>query len=123
MLGFTTLQILSDFSWNDKLWIIIGAVFMLLGLSGCFVKKIPGVPFALLGLMILQLMENAPFYVYEILILLAITIVIMILDYQAPVIGEKLFKSQKTGVLISNIIKLSIVAYMIYRFVIAIKAY
>ena len=96
---------------------------MIIGLIGCFVKKIPGVPFALLGLMILQLMENAPFYAYEIVILLAITIVILILDYQAPVIGEKLFKSQKTGILISNIVKLIFVAYMIYRFVIAIKAY
>jgi uncharacterized protein YqgC (DUF456 family) len=110
----------SEFIWSDKIWIIIGAVFIILGLVGCFVKKIPGTPFGLAGLMMLQLMAEPPFYTFEILILSAITIVVISVDYVAPAISEKKLGNAKTGIIICNCIKFCVVAYMAYRFVMAI---
>ena len=106
----------SEFIWSDKIWIIIGAVFMILGLVGCFVKKIPGTPFGLAGLLMLQLMEKPPFYTFQILILSAITIVVISVDYVAPVIAEKKFGKTKPGIIISNIVKFAVVGYMTYLF-------
>lgn len=110
----------SEFIWSDKIWIIIGALFMILGLAGCFVKKIPGTPFGLAGLLMLQLMEAPPFYTFEILILSAITIVVISVDYVAPVIAEKKFGKTKPGIIISNIVKFTVVGYMTYLFVHAV---
>ena len=110
----------SEFIWSDKIWIIIGAVFMILGLVGCFVKKIPGTPFGLAGLLMLQLMEKPPFYTFQILILSAITIVVISVDYVAPVIAEKKFGKTKPGIIISNIVKFAVVGYMTYLFVMGI---
>jgi len=110
----------SEFIWSDKIWIIIGAVFMVLGLIGCFVKKIPGTPFGLAGLLMLQLMEQPPFYTLEMLVMSAITIVVISIDYVAPAIADKKFGRAKTGVIISNIFKFGVVAYMTYMFAMAI---
>ena len=110
----------SEFIWSDKIWIIIGAVFMILGLVGCFVKKIPGTPFGLAGLLMLQLMEKPPFYTFQILILSAITIVVISVDYVAPVIADKKFGKTKPGIIISNIVKFAVVGYMTYLFVMGI---
>ncbi len=110
----------SEFIWSDKIWIIIGAVFMILGLVGCFVKKIPGTPFGLAGLLMLQLMEKPPFFTFQILILSAITIVVISVDYVAPVIAEKKFGKTKPGIIISNIVKFAVVGYMTYLFVMGI---
>lgn len=110
----------SEFIWSDKIWIIIGAVFMILGLVGCFVKKIPGTPFGLAGLLMLQLMEKPPFYTFQILILSAITIVVISVDYVAPVIAEKKFGKTKPGIIISNIVKFAVVGYMTYLFVMGV---
>ena len=110
----------SEFIWSDKIWIIIGAVFMVLGLIGCFVKKIPGTPFGLAGLLMLQLMEQPPFFTFEMLIMSAITIVVISIDYVAPAIAKKKTGNPKTGIIISNIVKFGVVAYMTYMFVMAI---
>ncbi len=110
----------SEFIWSDKIWIIIGAVFMILGLLGCFVKKIPGTPFGLAGLLMLQLMNEPPFYTFQILILSAITLVVISVDYVAPAIAEKQFGKTEPGIIISNIVKFAVVGYMAYLFVMAI---
>ena len=110
----------SEFIWSDKIWIIIGAVFMVLGLIGCFVKKIPGTPFGLAGLLMLQLMEQPPFFTFEMLIMSAVTIVVISIDYVAPAIAEKKTGNPKIGIIISNIVKFCVVAYMTYMFVMAI---
>jgi len=110
----------SGFIWSDKIWIIIGAVFIILGLAGCFIKKIPGTPFGLAGLLMLQLMGEPPFYTFEMLIMSAITIVVISIDYAAPAISEKKLGTPKTGIIISNCFKFAVVAYMAYMFVMAI---
>ncbi|HCB63190.1 MAG TPA: hypothetical protein DHV29_01815 [Bacteroidales bacterium] len=121
MMGEITMQLAwSEFIWSDKIWIIIGAVFMILGLVGCFVKIIPGTPFGLAGLMMLQLMKEPPFYTFQILILSAITIVVISVDYVAPAIAEKQFGKTRPGIIISNIVKFAVVGYMAYLFVRAI---
>ena len=109
-----------EFIWSDKIWIIIGAVFMILGMVGCFVKNIPGTPFGLAGLLMLQLMEKPPFYTYQILILSAITIVVIIVDFVAPVISVKKCGKTKPGIIISNIVKFIVVCFMTYLFVMGI---
>ncbi|MEX0607965.1 MAG: DUF456 domain-containing protein [Balneolaceae bacterium] len=44
----------------EILWIILGAIFIIIGLIGAFLPIIPGLPFSYLGLIILQLVY-APF--------------------------------------------------------------
>ena len=105
----------SKFIWSDKIWISIGAVFMILGLLGCFVKKFRDSFWACR-------IANAPIngktaiYTAQMLILSAITITVISVDYVAPIIAEK-FGKTKPGIIISNLVKFIVVGYMTYLFV------
>lgn len=110
----------SEYVWSDQLWIIIGGLFMLTGLIGCFVKKMPGTPLTWAGLLMLQLMVSPPFTTLFILLMAALTIIMIMADYVAPAISEKQFGSPKIGKYISNSLKFITGLYMAYEFVISV---
>lgn len=80
------------------LWIIIGALFIFIGVIGCFVPVLPGPPLAYIGLLMLQLLNEPAFTTRFLLIWAAITAFVTLLDYVIPVYGTKKFGGSKRGV-------------------------
>lgn len=92
------LFVMPDIPWSDLLWIALGIVLVILGLLGCFLPVIPGPPLTFVALLLLQLKAKPPFEVWFLLVMLAITLVVTILDYVVPVIGAKKFGASKAGI-------------------------
>ncbi len=103
--------------WSDRLWIVTGAIFLIAGLIGCFVKKMPGTPLTWAALLMLQLLSDPPFSTLFILLMASVTIIMIMADYVAPVVSEKLLGRQKTGMIISNFMKFIAGLYMAYEFI------
>ena len=80
------------------LWIVLGGVFLLIGLGGSFLPILPGPPIAFVGLWIQQVKAEAPFSQKFLWIWVGIVLVITILDYMIPVYGTKKFGGSKYGV-------------------------
>lgn len=80
------------------LWIVLGGVFLLIGLGGSFLPILPGPPIAFIGLWIQQVKAEAPFSPKFLWIWVGIILVITILDYMIPVYGTKKFGGSKYGV-------------------------
>ncbi len=91
------LFVLLSFNWIDLIWIILGAVFIIVGLVGCIVPVIPGPPLSYFGLLLLQLKSDPPFSLTFMLIMAAIVIAVTIIDYLLPVWGTKKFGGGKGG--------------------------
>ncbi|MEO1050411.1 MAG: DUF456 domain-containing protein [Bacteroidota bacterium] len=82
----------------DILWIVVGLLFILAGIVGCVLPIIPGPPLSFVGLLILQLTEEAPFSTTFLLIWAGVAIVVTVLDYVIPAYGTKKFGGSKRGV-------------------------
>lgn len=82
----------------DILWIIIGVIFLLIGIIGCIVPIIPGPILSYISLLILQLKEEPPFTARFLTIWALITIAVTILDYIVPVYGTKKLGGTKKGI-------------------------
>jgi uncharacterized protein YqgC (DUF456 family) len=82
----------------DILWLIIGIIFMLVGIAGCLLPLLPGPPLSFAGLLILQLRETSPYSTEFLLWWAGITAVVTILDYFIPIYGTKKFGGSRYGV-------------------------
>ena len=82
----------------DILLIILGALCLLVGLIGCVVPVLPGVPLAYVGLLLLHWTEQVQFTWQFLVIWAVITIVIQVLDFIIPAWGTKKFGGTKWGV-------------------------
>lgn len=87
----------------DSLVIILGFVLSIVGLIGCIIPGIPGPPLNFAAIVLIKF-----FYAEEVawsaLILFGLfTIAITILDYAVPVLGGKLFKASRSGIIGSTI--------------------
>lgn len=71
---------------------------MVVGLIGCLLPVLPGPPLSYIGLLFLQLLEVPPFSLKFMLIWLAITVVVVVLDYAVPAYGTKRYGGSKWGV-------------------------
>ena len=71
---------------------------MLVGIIGCIVPGLPGVPIAYAGLWIAQATEHVDFGWKMLLIWGIVTIVVSVLDYVVPAWGTKRFGGTKYGV-------------------------
>jgi uncharacterized protein YqgC (DUF456 family) len=81
----------------DIVWMVLGVVLVLVGIVGSVLPMLPGPPLAFVGLLVQQLRSDAPFSTQQVLIWLAITIVITILDYWVPIYGTKKFGGTQAG--------------------------
>ena len=73
----------------DILLIILAYVAIIFGVAGCIIPFIPGAPLAYLGIVLAQLTEQVQFSTAEMIIWGAVTILVQVLDYIAPVLGTK----------------------------------
>jgi len=82
----------------DIFLLIIAALLILVGIIGCIVPGLPGVPLAYAGLWIAQAAERIDFSWQMLLVWGIVTIVVSILDYIVPAWGTKQFGGTKYGV-------------------------
>ncbi|MGM9838213.1 MAG: DUF456 domain-containing protein [Paludibacteraceae bacterium] len=82
----------------DIFLIILGSLCLLVGIFGCVLPVLPGVPVAYVGLLLLQLTDRVQFS-WQFLVIWAIVVVmIQLLDYFVPAWGTKRFGGSKWGV-------------------------
>jgi uncharacterized protein YqgC (DUF456 family) len=78
--------------------IIIGSIFIIVGLIGCVVPGVPGPPFSFLALVLISAAKGwEPFSLNFLIIMALITIVVTALDYVVPAAGAKKFGASKYG--------------------------
>ncbi len=81
----------------DILWIILGAILLILGIIGSFAPVLPGPPLSYAALLMLMLTDKAPFTTRFLVIWAIVAMVIIVLDYVIPAIGTKKFGGTKYG--------------------------
>ena len=82
----------------DILFLILGFLFVCLGIVGSFLPILPGPLTSWIGLLLLQLTEIIPLDWTFLSITLAIALLIWVLDYFIPAIGTKRFGGTRYGV-------------------------
>ena len=83
----------------DILLVLIGFIFVCLGLAGSFLPIIPGPLTGWIGLFVLYLSENIPSNWIFLGITLTIALLVFLLDYIIPAIGTKKFGGTKYGII------------------------
>ena len=81
----------------EIVWIILGAVCLLVGLGGCFLPALPGPPLSYVGMLLLHLTDKVQFTVTQLIVWAILVIVVQVLDYFSPLIGKKFGGGSKWG--------------------------
>lgn len=82
----------------DIALLIIGFIFMLVGIIGSFLPVLPGPPISWIGLLLLYLTKAIPDNWWVLGVTLAIALIVFTLDYVIPAMGTKKFGGTKAGV-------------------------
>ena len=78
--------------------LIVAFLFLVIGIIGCIVPGLPGVPFAYAGLWLAQATDRIDFSWQFLLIWGVVTIIVSVLDYVVPAWGTKRYGGTKYGV-------------------------
>jgi hypothetical protein len=82
----------------DIVLVVIGSLLQLVGLAGCLLPWLAGPPFNFLGLIFLCLAKGWDTFSPAFLIVMAaLTLLTMILDYVLPIAGARKYGSTKRG--------------------------
>src|SRR5664280_3158868 len=74
---------------SDYILLVLGILFMIIGIIGCLVPVLPGPPLSFLGLIFLHLTRFGQFSASTLIILGSISVIVTLLDYLVPVWGTK----------------------------------
>ena len=78
--------------------IIIGFIFLIIGLIGCVVPGVPGPPFSFLALVMMSVAKSwEPFSLNFLIVMALLTIAVTALDYVVPAAGARKFGASKYG--------------------------
>ncbi|MBP94246.1 MAG: hypothetical protein CMC55_09040 [Flavobacteriaceae bacterium] len=83
----------------DILLVVLGFIFMLIGILGSFLPVLPGPPLSWIGLLLLYLTQAIPNDWWFLGITLIVALLVFVLDYIIPAIGTKRFGGSKKGVI------------------------
>jgi uncharacterized protein len=83
---------------TDILLIVLGSIFIIVGLIGCIVPVIPGPPISFLGIIALHFTSIVSYSTSTLILLGFISIFVTILDYLVPIWGTKKAGGSKWGV-------------------------
>ncbi len=81
----------------DIFLIIVGFIFIIVGIAGSILPVLPGPPLAWVGLLFMYLTKVIPMDYWVLGIALTLAIIITILDYVIPAVGTKKFGGTKYG--------------------------
>jgi hypothetical protein len=82
---------------SDYILLILGIIFMIIGIIGCLVPVLPGPPISFLGIIFLHLTKFGQFTSATLITFAIVTVIVTILDYIVPVWGTKRFGGSKYG--------------------------
>ena len=82
----------------DIVLLVLAGICLIVGIIGCIVPGLPGVPVSYVGLWIAQATERVDFSWQMLLLWGIVTIVVSVLDYIIPAWGTKRFGGTKYGV-------------------------
>ncbi len=83
----------------DIALLIVGFVFMIIGILGSFLPVLPGPPLSWVGLFLLHLTMAVPKDWWFLGITAAIALIVFALDYVIPAMGTKKFGGTKAGMI------------------------
>lgn len=83
----------------DIVLLVLGFMFMLLGILGSFLPVLPGPPVSWVGLLLLHLTEAVPDDWWFLGITAVVALLIFALDYVIPAMGTKKFGGTKAGMI------------------------
>ena len=80
--------------------IVIGSIFMILGIAGCVLPILPGPVLIFLGLLLLALVKDffPPLTPTLMIVMAFLTVVVTIGDYMIPLWGAKKYGTSKWGI-------------------------
>lgn len=81
----------------EILWLVLAWLCIVIGVIGCVVPGLPGVPVAYVGLWLAQLSERVQFSWVTLTIFGILTAGAVVLDYIVPALGTKNFGGTKYG--------------------------
>lgn len=82
---------------------IIGLLLSIVGVIGCIVPGLPGPPLNLVAIILLKISYGEEVSTFILVLFIIITIGITVLDYAIPLLGGKIFKASKAGIIGSTI--------------------
>jgi len=84
----------------ETIAIVIGSIFMLLGIAGCVLPILPGPVLIFLGLLLLALVKDffPPLTPTLMIVMAFLTVVVTIGDYMIPLWGAKKYGTSKWGI-------------------------
>ena len=82
---------------SDYILLILGIIFMIIGIIGCLVPVLPGPPISFLGILLLHFTRFSQIPSATLITLGIITVIVTVLDYIVPVWGTKRFGGSKYG--------------------------
>jgi hypothetical protein len=82
---------------SDYILLILGIIFMIIGIIGCLVPVLPGPPISFLGIIILHLTKFGQFTTAILITFGIVTVLVTVLDYVVPIWGTKRFGGSKYG--------------------------
>lgn len=83
----------------DILLLVLGLVFICLGILGSLLPILPGPPLSWVGLLMIHLTKSVPMNWWFLGITLSVALIIFVLDYIIPAVGTKKFGGSKAGVI------------------------
>ncbi len=98
MLSSSHKQSISVHSMDIAL-LIIGFIFMIIGILGSFLPVLPGPPISWIGLLLLYLTNAVPNNWWILGVTLTVALVVFALDYIIPAMGTKKFGGTKAGMI------------------------
>ena len=82
----------------DLVYICLGWIFLAVGLIGCFLPELPGLPIAYLALLAtLARVDHSSPSVTCLVVAGVVTAVVMVLDFVVPALGAKKFNCSRAG--------------------------
>lgn len=81
----------------DIILIVLGAICIIVGLLGCILPVIPGVPLSYVGIVLLHLTSLVEFSPSFLVLWGVVVILVQILDYYVPIWGTKKFGGGSKG--------------------------
>jgi uncharacterized protein YqgC (DUF456 family) len=82
---------------SDYILLILGIIFMIIGIIGCLVPVLPGPPLSFLGLILLHMSRFGQFATSTLIVLGSLAVLVTVLDYIVPVWGTRKFGGSKYG--------------------------
>lgn len=100
----------------DIFLLVVGLLFMLIGIVGSFLPVLPGPPLSWVGLLLLHLTDAVPQDWTFLVITLVIALLIFVMDYIIPAVGTKKFGGSKAGMVGTTVGLLVAIFFPIFGF-------